>query len=48
MILQHCSINGKMYAMSGSGIQQAGKINVMKIHEFQVYTIEMIIIYICL
>lgn len=39
MILQQCSINGKMYAMSGSGIQQNGRINVIKIHEFRVKNI---------
>lgn len=36
MILQQVSINGKMFTLSGSGIQQSGRINVMKIHEFQV------------
>lgn len=36
MILQQLSINGKMFTLSGSGIQQSGRINVMKIHEFQV------------
>lgn len=36
MILQQVSIKGVSYVLSGSGIQQAGRINVMKIHEFKV------------
>lgn len=35
MILQQCSIRGRMYTMTGSGIQEKNHINAMKISEFR-------------
>lgn len=35
MILQKCSINGKMYQYNGTGIQRDGRPNIMKIWEFR-------------
>lgn len=40
MILQQCSVNGKVYTFTGSGIQESGKINAIKIHEFKVNDVD--------